>query len=322
MDTERIKHRYRAYKTNKQKKTTQKPIMKRTTEEYMEQKYKSHQKIYTDASKESNQVGVGIFYEKNNENQSLRVTNQIAITSGELIAINEVLKELRKLPLNYENPICICTDSLGACQALIFNNEKQARQDITLDIIKNHTYLQERGINITLLWIPSHIDIEGNEIADRNANTGRIKEYIEIDCKLGYNETKSFINQMVEEIVYKKEILDNRHTKIEQFRRISPNILQRVNLEGGNKLLNRLRVGVTKFEQDNTELFCRICKTALTINHCLLSCKHFTTAREKLKDSFFQENVEFSKENILHTARSGKLLNSILKFTHTINKKL
>ena len=77
---------------------------------------------------------------------------------------------------------------------------------------------------------------------------------------------------MVEEIVYKREILDNRHTKIEQFRRISPNILPRVNLEGGNKLLNRLRVGVTKFEQDNTELFCRICKTALTINHCLLSC--------------------------------------------------
>ena len=302
------------------KKETQKTSMKKISVEYIENKYKNHHKIFTDASKESNLVGVGIFNEARNQQHSLRITNGSSITTGELVAIDKVFKQLNSLTNNFEDQICILTDSLGACKALISNRDKQARPEISLSIHLNHTKLYDKGLKITLLWIPSHIDIEGNEIADRNANIGRQNEHIDITCKLGYNEIKSYIHEEINDKIYRKEISDNNHPKIQFFKTILPSLRAKIQLDDKNKLLNRLRVGATKFENGSDEVYCRICRKALTIDHCLITCKYFTKSREKLKDNFYKENLDFTLRNILHIARTGKLLKEIICYICDINK--
>ena len=301
------------------KKTTKECIMKKVTEKYIDENYKEHHKMYTDASKEANKVGVGTFNEVENNNQCLRATDRIAITTGELIAIDRVLQMISNQQ-NYQHPICICTDSLGACKALRSIEDKHARPDLSLSIHKRYTNLKEKGANITILWIPSHIGIDGNEVADRNANIGRLKDRVDINCKLGYNEVKSMINEMVNEKIYKKEIEENTHPKIKRFTEMIPKVFGKIKMEGGNKLLNRIRVGVTTFENANTEIYCRRCKTQITIEHCIHECKLFYKERSRLKDIFYKENKDFTNKNILNPDTTGQLENGIFKYLGAINK--
>ena len=49
-------------------------------------------------------------------------------------------------------------------------------------------------MSFQLVWIPSHVDILGNEKADQSANEGRIRESVDINARLGYSEIKTIIN--------------------------------------------------------------------------------------------------------------------------------
>ena len=153
------------------KKTTSKQEMNQKTQGLL-RKYTEDHRIYTDASKEKDKVGIGIYDEELNKDIAFRVTDRISITSGELIAIRKVLEMLKGLPNEYKKRICICTDSLGACMAVIGRKEKMARADIVTEIKKKYTDLKENGLDIVLIWIPSHVDIHGNEMADKSANEG------------------------------------------------------------------------------------------------------------------------------------------------------
>jgi ribonuclease HI len=64
--------------------------------------------------------------------------------------------------------VLICTDSLSLVSALQNNNWKD--KDPWLKTIKH--LLRQTETNITLLWIPSHCDIPGNERADELAKLG------------------------------------------------------------------------------------------------------------------------------------------------------
>ena len=301
------------------KKTTATQIMKNITEQYMEEQYTDFHKIYTDASKEHDKIGIGIYDEEINEDISFRLNDRLSITSGELIAINKVTEMLLKLPDNYNKPICICTDSLGSCQAIRGQKERLSRPDIVMDIQKNYSILVSKGIKLKLLWIPSHIGVHGNDKADKSANEGRRKTHVEIDVKLGDSELKSYISTKVNEQIYQREYDDNLNHKIQIYKEMFPQVNMKVNLDGKNILLNRLRTGVTTFERPNTELFCRVCRCSLTINHCLKVCKLFTSEREYVRDRFYQENITFTIKNILHPDRKNSSLKGIMKLIKAID---
>ena len=128
-------------------------------------------RIFTDGSTSGDQQngGAGVYIECAS---SGRVLHQAKFPAGRLCSsyTGECVALLEALKWLLENPqtSLICTDSLSLHDALESNDWRD--KDPWLKLIKVNIY--SNPSQITLLWIPSHCGIEGNEAEDRLANEG------------------------------------------------------------------------------------------------------------------------------------------------------
>jgi len=128
------------------------------------QEHKNANCYYTDASKSEKGVGIAI----TNQDFSIRfkLPESCSIYTTEAIAI---LKTIKHILLNHDhgNPHksnLILSDSLSSLTSNPFNTSDIAK------LILQKTYLAyQTGIKMSLVWIPGHSDIEGNEKADQEA---------------------------------------------------------------------------------------------------------------------------------------------------------
>ena len=284
------------------KKTTPANIMKTLALSHLTEKYLRYNKIYTDASKENHRVGIGIYEETSRKTLAYRLNDHLSITSGELVAVKKVLENALCLPDRERVPICVCTDSLGACLALSSADYMTAaRPDIVVDVMNLHERLINKGVTIQILWIPSHVDILGNEKADQCANEGRCKENIDINVKLGYSEIKTLVNDNINQKVAQGEYSESNNPKVVNFRTIFPKIKNKINLGKDQYLINRIRAMATRVNHFNEDIYCRICRERLTTKHVVKYCKIFEDEREPLKNNLRKEHLDFKFTNVLRT---------------------
>ncbi|XP_060856603.1 uncharacterized protein LOC132934323 [Metopolophium dirhodum] len=127
--------------------------------EIIQDKYSHFEKIYTDASKSTQGVGFSII--QKNITLLHKLPPETCIFSAESQAINEAIILANTINSNH---ILILSDSLSALLALqnpLPPNE--TTQNIQI-IFKSTTK------NIEFMWVPSHIGITGNEMADKAAD--------------------------------------------------------------------------------------------------------------------------------------------------------
>jgi ribonuclease HI len=133
--------------------------------------------IYTDGSTDGNQEsgGAGIYIETATGEELLRQSAPAGMYcssfAGECVALLLALEWIERFEKTWHraHSIIICTDSMSLTDALDSGNWKDP--DHWIRRIKQT--LMNITSNITLLWIPSHVDIAGNEVADELANNGR-----------------------------------------------------------------------------------------------------------------------------------------------------
>jgi len=53
----------------------------------------------------------------------------------------------------------------------------ESRQDIVFEIIHLANNLWKSGISTTFIWVPAHIGVGGNELADKCAKKAAEKDY-------------------------------------------------------------------------------------------------------------------------------------------------
>ena len=70
---------------------------------------------------------------------------------------------------------------------------------------------------IKIGWIPSHVNIDGNEKADSCANAGRIKRNIDIDVKCENIVHEENINDKIEEITGSDKQIQNDDSTSEEY---------------------------------------------------------------------------------------------------------
>lgn len=126
---------------------------------HINKKYSDFQKIYTDGSKSGVSTGFGIYSKDLNLNIKAKMSKITSIFQAEATAI---LNTLEKVDAT-EAKVVILTDSLSTVKATGSTKQK----DTTILQIKN---LLNKNKNVIICWIPSHVGIQGNEIADRLAN--------------------------------------------------------------------------------------------------------------------------------------------------------
>ena len=133
--------------------------------------------IYTDGScSADNKISAAYCVPSEQVNESYRITDSNTILTAELIAIRQALKWVKTAaPSNY----VLFSDSLSSLKALTSEKTKSSRPNLIQEIQTLVGDISKKKSNIELAWIPSHVGITGNEMADRLAKEATNK--IQID---------------------------------------------------------------------------------------------------------------------------------------------
>ena len=239
--------------------------------------------IYTDGSGSANGRRAASFYvADSNIESACRLTDNLSILSTELIAIKLAILWLNafevKYKENYRKRKCaIFTDCKNAKKLLDINFKKSTHSvagDI-IEIIKKIHF-----ITIEIIWLPGHIGIIGNEIADSIAKSALGKQQIEEHCVLNLEDSFIIIANNITDM-WQKSYTNNKTST--HYKNIEPLVSEKEKfsdkLRKKEVTISRLRLGKAKL---NGYLYtmgihqngwCDSCKTEETIEHFILNCK-------------------------------------------------
>ena len=119
--------------------------------------------IYTDGSKMNNLTAAAAV--GRDVSKSLRINSQASIFTAELVALNLSLDIVRR---SKRKKFAIFSDSLSSLLAII---NRHLETGYVQKFITDYSQLSNFGKTIILVWIPSHIGIRGNELADEAAKS-------------------------------------------------------------------------------------------------------------------------------------------------------
>lgn len=139
---------------------------------------------YTDGSKNDGFSGAGYFCEYFKLSGSIQTGSIATLHQAELFAIselcnNEVWKDC------VDKKICICSDSQFAIEAVSSNLVKSK---MVYECKQRLNGLGSRN-KVTLIWVPGHEGISGNEKADELARLGAENRFIRPEPKFGISMT-------------------------------------------------------------------------------------------------------------------------------------
>ncbi|KAL4104315.1 hypothetical protein QTP88_019616 [Uroleucon formosanum] len=205
-------------------------------------KYKNFQKIFTDASKADNGVGISIILE--NQNLSFKLPNECSIFSAEALAI---LKAIEIVNTSAHTNFLILSDSLSALNSI---KNKTNPSDIAILIQNNLDEAKQKKKQIILIWIPGHTEIRGNETADTYAKIAISNNDTLLLDSLTYDDLKNSLKTYLRKkwhIAWNSQTTKLNQIKSTTFRWDNPNRNRK-----DETTLNRLRIGHTRLPMDTS----------------------------------------------------------------------
>jgi len=163
-------------------KTNNPPVSKAIATEYVEKNYSESLNIYTDGSKTPDgDTGAAFVVPELKISKGYKLPVHVSVFTCELIAILMSLFWIQDFqPLQ----VTIFTDSLSALQAFLHFDTRSRR--LIHEIVHVYTTLVRGGTFIRFVWVPSHVGLFGNELADRAAKAAlHSKEEVMVPHSVG-----------------------------------------------------------------------------------------------------------------------------------------
>ncbi|KAL4104062.1 hypothetical protein QTP88_019375 [Uroleucon formosanum] len=275
--------------------------------EIINTKFKNYYHFYTDASKTTNETGFAI---NHRDEYSLHKLDPLSsIYLAETFAILEAT--LTALSSNHVK-VLILSDSMSAVTSIANVHTKcnlaQSIQNIIL--------LTDKSIK--LMWVPSHIGIPGNELADELA----MKAASSPDTKIYPHVTYDDVIRALKTKLYtlwqnQWEKQSNQNNKLRQIKPLTkkwpdpPVKLTRHE----ETMIARVRIGHTRITHSylmRRELKprCKTCNCELTVNHIFLECPTYHNARSKanINTSSLKDALGPGQEKNISIAKSKSLV--------------
>lgn len=263
-------------------------------------KFPSHTKVYTDGSRSDGKTGYAVVFP--DKTICDRSNDDISSYSAEILAIRRAIENI---PSEKDAEFLIMSDCLSCLSQLTqLYNQNNLLTDIRNKINANKS-------SIKFLWVPGHMQIPGNENADRSAKAACLKPYIDNNI-ITSNDCKNKIRLYID-TCRKDEWTNIVNNKL---RKIKDDPFKRNTTTGKSRreesVLCRLRIGHTRLTHrhliEKTEIpICNFCNLEqLTIEHIIQHCQHLTFHRTNfnitnIKDALGNNNfyvnntIEFLK---------------------------
>jgi ribonuclease HI len=265
--------------------------------------YFAHVEVYTDASVNDDRVGVGINIPTWKIERVMRLNDSICIMNAELIGILEGIK----LAMNEgRRRVVLFSDSLSGLKLIKQGGGPQG--NVYVELL--YEYLQSCGTEVILQWIPSHLQIKGNERADMLAKRGclleEINEYEFMDARdvlrmFQVNLWRKWESEFIRKSQVKgKKYFELCSTPLKKpfFKEIKGSTtmirtMERVRLNHGNwkECLKKRRL----IEDD----LCERCLVVEDIEHLLINCSQFRDSRQMF-------DILSNARNLTELLRMGK----------------
>lgn len=272
--------------------------------------------FYTDGSLSSEyRSGASVVCPEENIEVGVRLGDGASSTQSEIFALLLALKQVKRRKRN----AVICCDSMGALRSI---NAKDVKCKLHVKLIDRLNVLvkslDDEGISIIFLWVPSHIGISGNEEADKVAKNACEKDSPEYDFGLSRNQCKYVIRGYLdvrEENSFRD--LEYLFQSVKYFSKLNLNFkpvyMYRDLLRVVGVRYSRIKLGYRYYWEffEGEEIFnkCRVCKIdkCHNLRHYLMECIIIDKYRDTDKGSIIEEaerflNIELLSE-IIHEHR-------------------
>jgi ribonuclease HI len=235
------------------------------------QDFKDYAPVFTDGSKSDDFVGCA--YVINGTSFSHKLHPAISNYSAEILAI---INALEKLFLYKAGKFIFYVDSLSVLQSL--SNPNDHSNPLIFEVLSYLDKIKSRGFSVLFCWVPSHVGIQGNEMADKAA-----KNSVDpLNIALPYCDIKKYIENLAHQ---KWQNHWDQHT-LNKMHAVKPMIepWPYLSLRKNDVILTRLRIGHTRFTHRHlllgeTAPYCTHCDAIMTVKHILIECPHFSPLR-------------------------------------------
>ena len=179
----------------------------------------------------------------------------------------------------------IFSDSRSALQALKRNI---TRSPLVIDIKELIHRIQSKNISLDMCWVPGHVNISGNERADKAAKGAAASSPDPIGA-IPHTDMK----RPVREAILRKwrEDWNSMDREGEKLREIKQEVCNWKSAQNSSRrietALSRLRVGHTNIthsylmQSQANPPECDVCRELLTVKHLLLKCRKYAPIRNK-----------------------------------------
>ena len=238
--------------------------------------YRDHTFVYTDGSVLNDSVACA--FQCGDISRSFLLHPFCSIYSAEKYAILQALQFIQSRALRR---VVICTDSKSSLQSI---SSLFSWDNLTLQIQNKIHHLISRNYNIVFCWVPGHVGISGNELADGAAKAATRRTDINI-AAVPAPDTQTFLRHSILN-AWQTEWQTTNFKLSTVKDTVKPwNTSFRTNRRE-EIILTRLRIGHTHFShgflvRGEPPPICETCKVHLSVEHVLLHCRRYESCRQR-----------------------------------------
>ena len=246
--------------------------------------YNGYHQLYTDGSKQDEVASFGLHCELGDI--SKRILDGSSIFTAELEGIQQAL---RAIDVSTLKKFVIFCDPKSVLESIDNYNTDNPLVVQVLDHIQS---IPSHKI-VKFCWIPSHVGIPGNELADAAANEARAGEE-DITRRIPSSDLNPLVKNFIRDKWQRRYDDHHSYTRPLKLKEIMPTISPFYVLGHERReevVIHRLRIGHTRLThgflmENRPDPICNFCHNdILTVRHLLLECNRLNNIRSNFYDA-------------------------------------